>query len=139
MARTLNKVMLIGRLGRDPEIRYTTDGLAIANLTVATDESYKDKSGNIQSKTEWHRVVCFGRLAEICGEYLTKGRLVYIEGKLQTRSWTDQQSGEKRYSTEIIANNMFMLESKGSSSEKISSDNIETLTPENSGDDDIPF
>jgi single-strand DNA-binding protein len=138
MARTLNKVMLIGRLGKDPEIRYTTDGLAIANITIATDESYKDKSGNVQSKTEWHRVVCFGRLAEICGEYLTKGRLVYIEGKLQTRSWTDQQSGDKKYTTEIVASNMFMLEPKGSSSEKINTNDIETLTPENK-DDDIPF
>ncbi len=139
MARTLNKVMLIGRLGRDPEVRYTTDGLAIANLTVATDESYKDKSGNIQSKTEWHRVVCFGRLAEICGEYLTKGRLIYIEGRLQTRSWTDQQSGDKRYTTEIVASNMFMLESKGSTSEKITSPDIDTLSPDTNNDDDIPF
>ncbi len=139
MARTLNKVMLIGRLGRDPEMRYTSDGLTIANLTVATDESYKDKNGTINQRTEWHRVVCFGRLAEICGEYLTKGRLVYIEGRLQTRSWNDKQSGDKRYTTEIIASNMFMLESKGSTSEKINSSNVETLTPEDNNEDDIPF
>ena len=99
MARSLNKVMLIGRLGRDPEIRYSTDGLAIANFSVATDESYKDRSGNRQTQTEWHRIVAFGKLAEICGEYLMKGRQVYIEGRLKTRSWTDK-NGDKKYTTE---------------------------------------
>ena len=137
MARTLNKVMLIGRLGRDPEIRYTTDGLAIATLSIATDESYKDKNGNLQTLTEWHRVVIFGRLAEICGEYLAKGRQVYIEGKLRTRSWTDK-NGDKKYTTEIIANNMFMLDSKGDSSSQVdpASEEIESGQ---SVDDDIPF
>ena len=136
MARTLNKVMLIGRLGRDPEIRYTTDGLAIATLSIATDESYKDKNGNLQTITEWHRVVIFGRLAEICGEYLAKGRQVYIEGKLRTRSWTDK-NGDKKYTTEIIANNMFMLDSKGDSSSTL--EPSQEIGGEEQVDDDIPF
>jgi single-strand DNA-binding protein len=136
MARTLNKVMLIGRLGRDPEIRYTTDGLAIATLNIATDESYKDKNGNIQNQTEWHRVVLFGRLAEICGEYLTKGRQVYIEGKIRTRAWTDK-SGNKRYTTEIVANNMFMLDSKSDSSVTVEP-SVEPISDE-PAEDDIPF
>ena len=136
MARSLNKVMLIGRLGRDPEIRYSTDGLAIANFSVATDESYKDKSGNRQTQTEWHRIVAFGKLAEICGEYLMKGRLVYIEGRIRTRSWTDK-NGEKKYTTEIIANNMFILDSKGDSSTKVSA-HVEEVQSE-PVEDDIPF
>ena len=136
MARSLNKVMLIGRLGRDPEIRYSTDGLAIANFSVATDESYKDKSGNRQTQTEWHRIVAFGKLAEICGEYLMKGRLVYIEGRIRTRSWTDK-NGEKKYTTEIIANNMFILDSKGDSSTKVSA-HVEEVQAE-PVEDDIPF
>ncbi len=137
MARSLNKVMLIGRLGRDPEIRYSTDGLAIANFSVATDESYKDKSGNRQSQTEWHRVVAFGKLAEICGEYLTKGRQVYIEGRIKTRSWTDK-NGDKKYTTEIIANNMFILDNKGDSAAKITPSSNEEAQPEQI-EDDIPF
>lgn len=109
MARGVNKVILVGNLGRDPEMRYAQSGAAIANLAIATSEQWKDKqSGEPQEKTEWHRVVAFGRLAEIMGEYLKKGQQVYIEGRLQTRKWQDQ-SGQDRYTTEIVANEMQML------------------------------
>ncbi|WP_223668604.1 single-stranded DNA-binding protein [Kangiella shandongensis] len=101
-SRGVNKVILVGNLGKDPEIRYTADGRAIANITVATSESWRDKnSGQQQEKTEWHRVVIFGKLAEIAGEYLRKGSQVYFEGKLQTRKWQDQ-SGADRYTTEVV-------------------------------------
>lgn len=113
MARGINKVILIGNLGRDPEIRYTTGGAAIANVTIATSESWKDKqTGEQQERTEWHRVVFFARLAEIVGEYLKKGSKIYIEGRLQTRKWQDK-SGQDRYTTEIVANEMQMLDSRG--------------------------
>ena len=105
---SINKVMLIGNLGKDPEIRYMPSGDAIANLTLATTENWKDKAGEKQEKTEWHRVSMFGRLAEIAGEYLKKGSSVYIEGKLQTRKWQDKE-GNDRYTTEIVANEMKML------------------------------
>lgn len=112
MARGLNKAILIGRLGKDPEIRYTQDGKAVANFTVATNEEWRDKNtGEKKERTEWHRVVAFGKLGEICGEYLSKGRLVYIEGRLQTRSY--EQDGVTKYTTEIVANDMQMLEAKG--------------------------
>jgi len=115
MARGVNKVILIGNLGRDPEIRYMPNGQAVANITIATSESWKDKNtGEQQEKTEWHRVVFFRRLAEIAGEYLKKGSKVYIEGKLQTRKWQDNQ-GQDRYTTEILANEMQMLDSRGGS------------------------
>jgi single-strand DNA-binding protein len=110
----LNKVMLIGNLGRDPEIRYTQGGTAVATFTVATTEKFKGKDGQMQDQTEWHRVVAWSRLAEICGEYLHKGSKVYIEGKLQTRKWTDQNGNEK-FTTEIIAREMKMLSPRGSS------------------------
>ncbi|ARM31540.1 single-stranded DNA-binding protein [Prosthecochloris sp. HL-130-GSB] len=109
MARGLNKVMLIGHLGTDPELRVIASGQSVANFTVATNESFKDSSGNLQERTEWHRIVVWGRLAEICQQYLKKGRQVYIEGKLQTRSWDDQKTGEKRYATEIVCTDMQML------------------------------
>ena len=113
MARGINKAIIVGNLGRDPEVRYTANGNAIANITVATTESWKDKqSGERQEKTEWHRVVFFGRLAEVAGEYLKKGAQVYIEGRLQTRKWEDK-SGQERYTTEIVANEMQMLGSRG--------------------------
>lgn len=109
MSRGINKVILVGNLGQDPEIRYTPGGLAIANATVATSDSWKDKqTGEQQERTEWHRVVFFSRLAEVVGEYLRKGSQVYIEGRLQTRKWQDQ-SGQDRYTTEIVANEMQML------------------------------
>jgi len=107
----VNKVLLIGRLGAAPEVRYTQDGAMITNFNLATDEQYKDKSGEKQQKTEWHRIVAFGKLAEICAKYLTKGKLVYIEGRIQTRQWNDKD-GAKRYTTEIVASNMQMLEKR---------------------------
>jgi single-strand DNA-binding protein len=113
MARGINKVILIGNLGQDPEVKYMPNGGAVTNVTIATSESWKDKNtGEQQDKTEWHRVVFFRRLAEIAGEYLKKGSKVYIEGKLQTRKWQDQ-SGNDHYTTEIIANEMQMLDSRG--------------------------
>ena len=113
MARGVNKVIIIGNLGNDPEVKYMPNGGAVTNVTVATSESWKDKaSGEQKEKTEWHRVVFFKRLAEIVGEYLKKGSKVYIEGKLQTRKWQDQ-SGNDRYTTEIIAHEMQMLDSRG--------------------------
>jgi single-strand DNA-binding protein len=112
MARGINKVILVGNLGADPETRYTAGGAAITNIRVATSESWRDKqTGENQERTEWHRVVFFNRLAEIAGEYLRKGSQVYIEGKLQTRKWQDQ-SGQDRYSTEIVGNEMQMLGSR---------------------------
>lgn len=116
MARGVNKVILVGNLGRDPEIRYSANGAAIANCTLATSEQWKDKNtGEKQEKTEWHRVVFFGRLAEIAGEYLKKGSQIYVEGRLQTRKWQDN-NGQDRYTTEIVANEMQMLGSRGGGS-----------------------
>lgn len=113
MARGVNKVILVGNLGKDPDMKYTASGAAIANITIATSESWNDKqTGEKQEKTEWHRVVFFRRLAEIAGEYLRKGSQVYIEGKLQTRKWQDQ-NGQDRYTTEIVANEMQMLGGRG--------------------------
>jgi len=109
---SVNKVILVGNLGRDPETRYSPDGAAITNVTIATSDRWKDKaSGEMKEATEWHRVVFFGRLAEIAGEYLKKGRPVYVEGKLRTRKWTDKD-GHERYTTEIVADNMQMLGSR---------------------------
>ena len=108
---SVNKVILIGNLGRDPETRYTTGGDAVTNLNIATSEQWKDKSGEKQERTEWHRVVLFGRQAEIAGEYLKKGRSVYIEGRLQTRKYTDKDGVEK-YSTEIVGDRMQLLGSR---------------------------
>lgn len=113
MARGVNKVTLIGNLGADPEVRYTANGSAVANIRLATAESWRDKeSGEQQERTEWHRVVFFSRLAEIVGEYLKKGSQVYIEGRLQTRKWQDRD-GNDRYTTEIVANEMQMLGGRG--------------------------
>jgi single-strand DNA-binding protein len=109
---SLNKVMLIGRLGQDPEVRYTQSNTAVATLSVATSERYKDGNGEQQERTEWHRVVAWGRLAEICQQYLNKGSLIYVEGPIQTRQWEDNQ-GQKRYTTEIKALQMTMLDSRG--------------------------
>jgi single-strand DNA-binding protein len=112
MARGVNKVILVGNLGRDPEVRYSPNGSAVANVTIATSESWKDKNtGEKQERTEWHRIVFFGRLAEIAGEYLKKGAQIYIEGRLQTRKWQDKE-GHDRYTTEIVANDMQMLGSR---------------------------
>lgn len=116
-SRGVNKVILVGNLGQDPEVKYMPNGNAVANITVATSESWKDKSGEKQERTEWHRVVMFGKLAEITGEYLRKGSQVYLEGKLQTRKWKDQ-SGQDRYSNEVVVDvggQMQMLGGKGQS------------------------
>ena len=109
----INKVILVGNLGRDPEVRSTTSGMPVANFSIATNRRWKDRDGNRQEQTEWHQVVCFGRQAEIAGQYLQRGRQIYVEGRLQTRSWDDQQSGEKRYRTEIVCENFQMLGQRG--------------------------
>ena len=108
MANGLNKAILIGNLGRDPEVRYTPSGLAVANFSIATSETWTNKEGEKETRTEWHRIVAFGKLGEICGEYLSKGRQIYIEGRIQNRSY-DDRDGNKRYITEIVANEMQML------------------------------
>lgn len=105
---SLNRVILIGNLGRDPEVKYTQNGTAVANLSIATNEAWTDKSGEKQERTEWHRVVVWGKQAEICGQHLTKGKQVFVEGSLQTRSW-DDRDGNKRYTTEIRASRILML------------------------------
>jgi single-strand DNA-binding protein len=152
MARGINKVILVGNLGKDPEIKYTASGGAIANLTIATSESWNDKqTGEKVEKTEWHRVVAFQRLAEIMGEYLKKGSQVYIEGKLQTRKWQDQ-SGQDRYTTEVVANDMQMLGSRGDSGGQSQASSggfrknpasqeapAQAVSDNDFADDDIPF
>ncbi len=105
---SMNKVLLLGNLGRDPEVRYTASGRAVATFSLATSQRWKDKDGNDQEKTEWHRIVAWGRLGEICGQYLSKGKQVFIEGRIQSREWEDQD-GNRRTSVEIIANDMIML------------------------------
>jgi len=139
----VNKVMLIGNLGRDPEIRYTTGGQAVANFTLATTEKYTNKAGEKQEDTEWHRIVAWGRLAEICGEYLTKGRMVYIEGSIKTRSWEDKE-GNTKWTTEIVARNMQMLGGQGGRSESSAPDekvpaDFDVEDDSFGSDDDIPF
>lgn len=145
---SLNKAMIIGRLGQDPDVRYTQSNTAVANLSVATSERYKDSTGEWKETTEWHRVVAWGRLAEICQEYLKKGSLVYIEGPIQTRQWEDKE-GQTRYTTEIKALTMTMLDSKGgnggggspkpdksqpvSSNVDLNDSNLDDI------DDDLPF
>ena len=111
--KSLNKVQLIGNLGKDPELSYTPSGVAVAKFSVATGERWKDQDGNFQERTEWHNIVAWRKLAEICGQYLKKGSKVYLEGKLQTRSWDDKNTGAKRYATEIVADDLIMLDSKG--------------------------
>lgn len=113
---SVNKVILIGNLGADPEIRYTPSGVAVANFRIATSDTRTNKDGQKETKTEWHRIVAFGRLAEICGEYLAKGRPVYIEGRIQTRSW-DDKDGNKKYMTEIVTTTMQMLGRPGGGSD----------------------
>ena len=113
MAKSVNKVILIGNLGKDPEVKYTPQGTAVAKITLATNESYKDKAGQWQERTEWHNVVLWQRMAEIAGEYLKKGSKVYIEGRLQTRSWDDKQTNQKKYMTEVVAGTMVLLGGRG--------------------------
>jgi single-strand DNA-binding protein len=113
MPGTVNKVILVGRLGKDPELRSIPSGTSVAKFSLATDERFTDKAGEKQERTEWHNVVVWGKLAEICGQYLRKGKLVYIEGSIRTDSWDDKETGVKKYRTEIIANTMQMLDKKG--------------------------
>jgi single-strand DNA-binding protein len=155
MAGSVNKVILIGRVGRDPEVRYIPSGAPVATFSVATDESFKSKNGEQQQHTEWHKVVAWNKLAEICGEYLTKGKLVYIEGSIRSRQWEDQ-SGNKRTSYEIIARNMQMLGSRSDSERAAAGASRPAASPAQSSeehfdsgpepsadgeitDDDIPF
>lgn len=142
MSRGVNKVILIGNLGQDPEVRYMQNGGAVANITVATSESWKDKgTGEQQKKTEWHRVTFYRKLAEIAGEYLKKGSKVYVEGKLQTRKWQDDK-GVDRYTTEIIASQMQMLDSRGSSPAQDNHNQAKSngyQPQQNDFDDDTPF
>jgi single-strand DNA-binding protein len=118
MAKSVNKVILVGNLGKDPEVKYTPSGTPVAKLTVATNERFKDKNGEWQDRTEWHNVVLWTRLAEIAGEYLKKGNKVYIEGRLQTRSWDDKQTNQKKYMTEVIANDLVLLGGRGEGGEE---------------------
>ena len=149
----VNKVILVGHLGRDPELRYTQNGQAVANFSLATSESYSKRDGEREERTEWHRIVAWGRLAEICGEYLSKGRQIYIEGRIQTREWEDRE-GEKRRTTEIVAREMQMLGRRGeintsyddsgtSASDTSASSTTPSSTAADTGtpppDDDIPF
>jgi single-strand DNA-binding protein len=149
MARGVNKAILIGNLGNDPDMRYTASGAAVANISIATAESWRDKeTGEQQERTEWHRVVFFGRLAEIVGEYLRKGSQVYVEGRLQTRKWQDKD-GQDRYTTEIVANELQMLGGKGGGSANYESAPQQSApapqaaspasAPADDFDDDIPF
>ena len=146
-SRGINKVILIGNLGKDPEVRYMPNGNAVANVTLATSESWKDKNtGETQERTEWHRVVFFRRLAEVVGEYVKKGSKIYVEGRLQTRKWQDQ-SGQDRYTTEIVADQMQMLDARGSGGgdyapqqrDSASASQPAAQPADDSFDDDIPF
>ena len=136
--KSLNKVMLIGNLGKDPELSYTASGVAVAKFSIATNERWKDQEGNVQERTEWHNIIAWRKLAEICGQYLKKGSKVYLEGKLQTRSWDDKNSGVKRYTTEVIADDLVMLDAKGSNND---SPEVRPPAEESSAKekDDLPF
>lgn len=142
---SVNKVLLIGRLGSNPEIRYTPSGAAVANFNVATNESWNDKNGQKQERTEWHRIVVWGKLAQLCGEYLTKGRQVYIEGRLQTRQWQDKE-GQTKYTTEVIANTVQFLgggdratTQAGASSGKVDDMSQVRMEEPSFTEEDIPF
>ena len=149
MARGVNKVILIGNLGSDPEVKYLSSGVPVANVSLATSESWTDKqSGERQEKTEWHRLVIWRKTAEIAGQYLRKGSKIYVEGRLETRSWEDQ-SGQKKYTTEIVVNDMQMLDSRGDSMDRGGGGEAGPPLPEapgsdsggggEAGDDDLPF
>lgn len=133
----VNKAILIGNLGADPEVRYTQSGTAVANFTLATTETWT-KDGNKEEKTEWHKIVAFARLGEICGEYLSKGSRVYIEGRIQTRQWEDKD-GNKRYTTEIVAREMKMLSPRGTTTNDSGGYDEQPPLPESSMGDDVPF
>jgi single-strand DNA-binding protein len=141
----VNKVILVGNLGSDPTTRYTQSGTAVANFNIATTERFNNKSGEREERTEWHRIVAWGKLAEICQQYLKKGKQVYIEGRLQTRSWEDQQ-GNKRYTTEVVARDMVMLGRVGDTMDVPSGGGYDdepqgaaTGGGSSSDDDDLPF
>ncbi len=141
MAYGLNKVMLIGHLGSDPELRYTEGNVPVASFNVATNESYKDQNGNLVDRTEWHRCVAWRKLAELFGEYLKKGSKVYLEGKLQTRSWDDKE-GNKRYTTEIVISDFTFLDSKGSGGggqQNSGGSPVPPPEPAAEKEDDLPF
>ena len=146
MSRGVNKVILVGNLGQKPDMKYTQSNTAVANLSLATSESWKDKdSGDLETKTEWHRVVYFGKLAEIAEQYLDKGSKVYVEGKLQTRKWQDQ-AGNDRYTTEVLGQELTMLDSRGDSSGSSFENNNSGMSEEDVNQDngefseeDIPF
>jgi single-strand DNA-binding protein len=155
--KSLNRVQLIGNLGKDPEVKYTPQGTPVAKLTIATNERFKDKGGEWQDRTEWHNVVLWQRLAEIAGEYLKKGGKVFIEGRLQTRSWDDKTSGQKKYMTEVVASDLILLGgrgegegggsySRGASASAGNGNNFDQRMPESEPagagpitDEDIPF
>jgi single-strand DNA-binding protein len=153
--KSVNKVILIGNLGKDPEVKYTPSGTPVAKLTLATNERYKDKDGQWQDRTEWHNIVLWQRLAEIAGEYLKKGGKVYIEGRLQTRSWDDKQTNQKRYMTEVVASDLVLLGGRSEGGEfsrgaAAGGNNFDQRVPENEpvaaaagaspiSDEDIPF
>jgi single-strand DNA-binding protein len=140
MAKDLNKVMLIGRLGQDPELKFTQSGIAVAKFSLATSQSWKDQDGNNQEKTEWHNIVVWRKLAEICAEYLKKGSKVYCEGSLSTGSWEDENK-KKHYKTEVVLSDMIMLDTKGSSGSAAAAPKDVEVEVENqsSKDDDLPF
>ncbi len=138
-ARGVNKVILIGHLGGDPELRYTPSGAAVANMRLATNEVWKDNEGNTQERTEWHRVVLWRKLAEIAGQYLKKGMQVYVEGRLQTRSWEDKD-GVKRYSTDIVATNMQILgRREAEAGPEVPPTDVVDMAPPPAEGDDLPF
>lgn len=137
---SVNKVILVGHLGKDPEVRYMTSGEAVANVSLATSETWKTKEGEKKEKTEWHHLIFYRRLAEIAGEYLKKGAQIYVEGKIQTRKWQDKETGQDRYTTEIIVNEMKMLGSKGAEAPGKTDDPVNTTgpLPSKKFDDDFP-
>lgn len=144
MPRSLNKVTLLGHLGKDPELRYTASGITTSSFSLATSEQWKDDAGAKQERTEWHNIVAWRKLAEVCGQYLKKGSKVYVEGKIQTRSWDDKNTGQKRYTTEIVIHDLIMLDSKrdtGDGQAEPVERKSETVQPEqkNEEKDDLPF
>jgi len=146
MPKSVNKVILVGNLGKDPEVKYTPSGVPVAKFSLATNERYKDKGGEWQERTDWHNIIAWQRLAEVVGEYVSKGSKVYIEGKLQTSSWEDRQSGERKYRTEIVARDLLLLgpHQNGTGNQAAPPHNSDQPEPTNAGlgeitDDDIPF
>ncbi len=134
----VNKVILVGNLGADPEVRYSSTGTAVANFRIATSENWTNKEGERVSRTEWHRVVAFGKLGEICAEYLSKGRQVYVEGRLRSRSWEDKE-GTKRWVTEVTATNIVMLGAAGEQIKEVGGEPTEEAQEPAAEEDDIPF